>query len=131
MLLRKHVLFWLPCSLLGSTTVCSPPGLARHPAGRLWLKRAWTDGAVEGGSWKHTKSVEEPKNKMRKLKFQPTMVQKEYASYQENLEKSTKGQPSSPTHLTYSIGALQKFCSFLLSLKELQKPESSTTCFYR
>lgn len=112
--------------------MCSPPGLARHPAGRLWLKRAWTDGAVEGGSWKHTKSVEEPKTKMRKLKFQPTVVQKEeYASCQGNLEKSTKGPPSSPTRLTYKYRCFAEILLFFFffSLKELQKPELQPPAF--
>ncbi|KFO37328.1 Opioid-binding protein/cell adhesion molecule [Fukomys damarensis] len=61
----------------GLTAVHSPQVLARHPAGYPWLRGAWTDGPMEGGSWKHTEFVEEPKAKMGKLKTQPTMGQKE------------------------------------------------------
>ena len=50
---------------------------ARHPARGPRLRRAWTDGAVEGGSWKHTQSVKEPKTKMGKLKTQPNAGPKE------------------------------------------------------
>jgi len=80
--------------LPGSTAVCSPPGLASHPAGGLWLRRARTDGVVEGGSWKHTQPFEEPKTKMGKRKTQPGLGQKEkeYASCHWNLVKSTEGQ---------------------------------------
>lgn len=50
---------------------------ARHPAGGPRLRRAWTDGTVERGSWKHTQPVKEPKTKMGKLKTQPNAGQKE------------------------------------------------------
>lgn len=74
--------------------MCSPPGLASHPAGGLWLRRAWTDGVVERGSWKHTQPFEEPKTKMGKRKTQAGMGQKEqdYASCHRNLARSTEGQ---------------------------------------
>lgn len=119
--LRKHLLFWLPCPLLRSSTVYSPLRPARHPASGPWLKRAWTDGGVEGGSWKHTKSVEKPKTKTGKLKIQPTVGQKdkEHASCQGNLEKGTEGQPSSPTLLTYKSMCFSETCLFSFEFERI------------
>ena len=128
------MLLWLLWPLPGWTPVCSPLGLARHPLGGPGLRRAWTDGAVEGGSWKHTQPVEEPKTKMGKLKTPSNVGQEEKGQCRlsgEPEELAEEGQPvlqhSSPTR----FGALQRRFSFLLSLKGLQSAGSSTTWFFR
>lgn len=123
--LRKRVLLWLLWPLPGWTPVCSPLGLARHPSGGPGLRRAWTDGAVEGGSWKHTQPVEEPATKMAKLNTQSSVGQREKGQCQlpgEPKELTEEGQPGSPALLTCKVWCFAEMLLFSFEFERITEP---------